>query len=203
MVQERREIKNSLVCTKNKLERYKTTLEQASFSIRDTDGFSFSDNSDEFTVLSVPGAMGLEKDRPFPSREELAQTLKDWRHLQRRLAELDELLSQNPMKKQQKKPKAIDCGAFWMTESTMREMLLETMREQSPKLLEKLRAQQELELFVKEQVDAAMRLQEYYKTINHDGLREQVQYILLDYPGKSQPKDPTLWDKGQNPQEAQ
>ena len=97
MVQERRDIKISLACTKNKLTRYRITLEQTVLSmgeIGDTmNGFKFSDNSDEFFVLSVPGAQGFEKDLCFPSRDELALVLKDWIHLRNRLTELNELLS--------------------------------------------------------------------------------------------------------------
>ena len=95
--QERRDVKSRLACTKNKLTRYRITLEQTTFSIGEMgdtmNGFRFSDNSDEFSVLSVPGAQGFEKDLCFPSRDELAQALKDWIYLQNRLAELNKLLS--------------------------------------------------------------------------------------------------------------
>ena len=93
MVQERRDVKSRLACTKNKLNRYRKTLEQTAFSMESMDGFRFSDDSDEFSVLSVPGAMGFEKDLAFPARDELAQALKDWIYLQNQLAELNKLLS--------------------------------------------------------------------------------------------------------------
>ena len=94
MVQERREVKSRLACTKNKLNRYRVTLQQTAFSMEfnTIDGFRFSDSSDEFTVLSVV-AKSFEKDRPFPSREELAKVLKDYISLENRLAELEDLLS--------------------------------------------------------------------------------------------------------------
>ena len=98
MVQERRRIKSRLDCTKNKLNKYRKTLEQTAFSmnyVSDTtiSGFKLSNDSNEFSVLSVPGTMGFEKDRRFPSREELAQGLKDYIYLKNRLDELDDLLS--------------------------------------------------------------------------------------------------------------
>ena len=97
MVQDLRDVKSRLACTKNKLTRYRITLEQTVFSMGEMgdtmNGFKFSDTSDEFFVLSVPGAQGFEKDLCFPSRDELALVLKDWIHLRNRLAELNELLS--------------------------------------------------------------------------------------------------------------
>ena len=94
MVQERREVKNRLVCNENKQNRYRKALEQTAFSMGEMGGgFRFSDNSDEFSVLSVPGAMGFEKDLAFPSRDEIAQVLKEGIILQKRLVELNKLLS--------------------------------------------------------------------------------------------------------------
>ncbi len=104
MVQDRRDVKMRLACTKNKLKRYRKTLEQTAFVMNgkgvDTmSGFRFSDDSDEFRVLLVP-VPGLhtfekdfEKDRRFPTRGEIGQALKDLIYLQNRLSELDKILS--------------------------------------------------------------------------------------------------------------
>ena len=55
-------------------------------------GFRFPDGSDEFTVLSV-ATQSFDKDRPLPSREEIAKVLKDYVYFSNRLTELDNLLS--------------------------------------------------------------------------------------------------------------
>ena len=99
MVQERREIKQHLNCTKNRLDRIRRILEQSAFLIASVehgvaDGFRFGEG-DEFSVLPVPGTQGFEKELPFPTRGEIAQALKDRDYLAKRLSELDELLDLN------------------------------------------------------------------------------------------------------------
>lgn len=99
MVQERREVKQRLNCTKNRLDRIRRTLEQSAFLITNlehgvSDGFKFGEGS-EFSVLPVRGVQGFEKEMPFPSRAEIAQALKTRDYLAKRLCELDELLELN------------------------------------------------------------------------------------------------------------
>ena len=56
------------------------------------DGFKFSDCSGEYSVPAVSGAMGFEKDRAFPSRDQFARSLEDYTCLKHRLVEPDDLL---------------------------------------------------------------------------------------------------------------